>query len=988
MTNLWKFSGRALLVVASVLVILGVVECGMRVSGVAPLPDTAVEGFRPDNPLLRLLRPNECKPFGSLDGPYFAEVCTSRLGLRDRNHAPGETPRVLGVGDSFTFGWGVEQNDTFLAHLERALRVGLPSVRAGVWNAGLSYTSQAHQDELVRHVYDKIRPDAVVLAFSEDNDIDENIVWNPNLGHFPETGDIPREAVDAYRDGLRGVLVRDFLFKHSAVVRFFRQRHLRSSMAAEVAALDARLQAHGLKGAPLSRMVADEARRRFLQAFSNKYDDDWRVTEILLERMRRFVADRGSKLVLVRIPSRMSVEDPAWTAAKERFCGDAAAGDGGCGTLDRAHTARRLSAYASAHGIPYVDPEADLRASAERGEVVYLPEDIHLSRLGHARVGERLAALVVPLLGGSMPEAPVARPDPAKHRQVGAYWYPWYRADDWSSFTDYTPKGGAYVSTDPKAILRQLHTAERADLDFLMVELLADHNPESEFNNKAVNTLVESLAQRHRRGFSRLQFAVLSDIFVGEADIATPEKWLEVTRRHLDQIWTRYVEPYRDVYVQVGGKPLLGVFSPAVPIDDSRFTIVRPYWVSHEQWQEWDRKKELVPFWDTYPQTVTDTRFVSVTPGYNDWRLERQPQVGPYLPRLGGRTFVGQWRRVFEIDPEVVLVYSYNEFYEQTQIEPTVEQGDRYLLLNQLLARRFKDGRPLGIHDMERLADSIEPPAKSTEEKVAWMPIDDPRLTQRGLEPITLGNAALRDEAELEFDVDSEQAFVIGIAHPPSFDRCAGISVTVSSGGPDVVDTFSTELTQLSIMRDSPLPKTVDHVKLLLRRVPAQKDCHDGGQKPIVLTGITRYPLSTAERLNLRVDDRNVHLTGFWDIETPPSGAFSWSHERATIGISGLSPGVRHRVTLSFRDTAGFGSFEMGADPDHLKRIELTPGRTATFPEPFTVARDGTLEIAIKTPTWRPHDRFGSEDARTLGLALRLVTLDRQEGVNPVHERR
>lgn len=989
MQALGRFLGRALLVVASVAVVLGVVECGIRVSGSAPLPPTAAGGFRADNPLLRLLKPHECKNSGSADGPYFVDVCTNGLGLRDRDHPPGESPRVLGVGDSFTFGWGVEQNDTFLSHLERALRLGIPSERAGVWNAGLSYTSQAHQGELLRHIYDRIRPDAVVLAFSEDNDIDENIVWNPNLGVYPESGEIPASSVDAYREGLRAVEFRDFLFRHSALVRFFRQRHLRASMAAEVATLDARLAAHGLTGAPIGKMVEDEARRRFLQTFSHKYDDDWKLTEILLDRMERYVADRRGKLVLLRIPSRMSVEDASWTSARRRFCGaDVATSERSCGTLDRGHTATRLATYASARKLAYVDPEGELRAATARGEKMYLPEDIHLSRLGHARVGDYLARTVVPLLGGKLPETP-SNPGPAvKHRQVGAYWYPWYRATDWSSFTDYTPKGGAYVSTDPTTIARQLQTAERGDLDFLMVELLADHNPESQFNNKAVTTLVDSLSARRRRGFADLKFAIMSDIYLGEADIATPERWLDATRKHLDQIWTRFVEPYRDAYVEVDGKPLLAIFSPAVPIDDPRFTIVRPYWVSHEQWKDWDRKKELLPFWDTYPQTVTDARFMSVIPGYNDWRLERQPQVGPYLPRLGGRTFLGQWRRAFETDPEVVLVYSYNEYYEQSQIEPTVEQGDRYLVLNQLLSRRFKDGKPLDVPTMERLADAVEPPAKAGEEKVSWLPIDDPRITQKGFERVADGRAAFRDEAELEFDVESEQAFVLGIAHPPSFERCAGLSVTIAGAGPDKTGTFSTELTQLSILRDCPLPKTVGHVKLVLRRIPARANCHDSGARPIVLSGVTRYPLSTAERLNFRVDEPNVRLTGFWDIETPSSGPFSWSREKSSILLSGLVPGTKYRVTVSFRDTAGFGNVELGADPAHFTSIVITPGRTATLEEPLAVSRDGTLEISMKTPTWSPHERFGSEDLRALGLAVRLVTLDRIEGAGAPRDRR
>jgi len=289
---------------------------------------------------------------------------------------------------------------------------------------------------------------------------------------------------------------------------------------------------------------------------------------------------------------------------------------------------------------------------------------------------------------------------------------------------------------------------------------------------------------------------------------------------------------------------------------------------------------------------------------------------------------------------------------------------------------------------MERLVDAIEPPAKKGEEKVAWTAIDDPRLVQRGLEPISEGRAAVRDQAEVELDVNSDEAFVIGIAHPPSFERCAGLSVTISGAGPEKTDTFGTELTQLSVLRDAPLPKTVDHIKLLFKRVPALEDCRDSGQRPIVLSGITRYPLSTAERLNFHVNDANVLLKGFWDVEAPPSGSFVWSHERSTISLSGLNPGVRHRVVVTFRDTAGFGAVELGPDHEHLQKVVITPGRTAAIPDPLMVSKDGTLDIAMKAPAWKPRERFGSEDPRTLGLAVRLVTLDRQDGINAPHERR
>jgi len=981
MSALRESLARAAVVLASVVVTLGVVECGLRVTRAAPLPDTQAGGFRPGHPLLRMLQPNVCKEVGALDGPYLVEVCTNRLGLRDREHAGGERPRVLGLGDSFTFGWGVEQSDTYLAHLERGLRLALPAVRPGVFSAGLSYTSQAHQDVLLRYVYDKVNPDVILLAFAEDNDIDENIIWNPNVGVFPEAGEISPAAVEAYRQQLRGVMFGDFLYRHSALVRFFRQRHIRSSVAAEVAAVDERLQAHGLSGAPLSRMIADEARRRFLQSFGYKYDSDWRVTEILLDRIRGFAAERKADLVLLRIPSRMSVEDRAWREATQSFCGsDLTAIQKACGTLDRSHTARRLRAYARAHDLPYVDPGDDLRAAVARGEHVYLPQDIHLSRLGHARVGEHLTQALLPRLGGR----PAPSPPPVaaqKPRSVGAYWYPWYRTSDWRSFSDYTPRGGAYVSTDIKTIARQLQTAERAELDFLFIELLAEHNREAQFNNQAVDAMVNAIVERRRRGYSDLKFAILSDIYLGEGDIGTKERWLEATKQHLDEIFKRFVEPQRESYFHVDGKPLIGVFSPPTSIDDARYIVVRPYWVSHEQWADWSRKTELTPFWDIFPQVVTDRRFVSVVPGYNDWRLERQPQVGPYLPRLAGRTFVEQWRRAFEMKPEVVLVYSFNEYFEQTQIEPTLEQADRYLLLNQLLARRFKDGRPLSQDEALRFAETLEPTARPDEEKVAWLAIDDPRLTIRGV-TVKDGRAELRGAASIEIAVDTPRAFVVGLAHRPSFDRCAGLSITLHGKGPAQTGIFATELTQLSVLRDAPQPRMATSVKLQLSRVPAAKDCADAGPNPILLTGVTRYPLPTSQRENLHVDDPNLTLEGFWPIERGDVGVFAWSTARASLHLSGLVPGARYHVALTFQDTANFGNISLGPDEAHLKRAELTPARTAAYPEPLTVSAHGTLQLVLQTPTWKPSELFKSDDKRALGVALKLVTLDRFEGTN------
>jgi hypothetical protein len=209
----------------------------------------------------------------------------------------------------------------------------------------------------------------------------------------------------------------------------------------------------------------------------------------------------------------------------------------------------------------------------------------------------------------------------------------------------------------------------------------------------------------------------------------------------------------------------------------------------------------------------------------------------------------------------------------------------------------------------------------------------------------------------------------------------------VIGDGEEKTRTFSSELSQLSILRDVPLPKTVERLKLRLRRIAGAPDCSHTAKKPILITGVVRYPFSAVERLTFDVADRRVLLDGFWDIETTPSGPFAWSGGSSTIKLSHLTPGMRHRVTLVLRDTGNFDSLQIGTDPKHLKRVAITPARTASFPEPIGVSPEGTLEIVFKSDRWKPRERFGSEDPRTLGVALRLITLDRVDGAPPPDRR-
>src|SRR5262245_37236253 len=75
------------------------------------------------------------------------------LGLRGPqppSSKPAEVYRLLVVGDSYTYGWGVAERDTVPGQLERLLREDVPSGRIlEVINAGIPAYDTAQEEHLV-----------------------------------------------------------------------------------------------------------------------------------------------------------------------------------------------------------------------------------------------------------------------------------------------------------------------------------------------------------------------------------------------------------------------------------------------------------------------------------------------------------------------------------------------------------------------------------------------------------------------------------------------------------------------------------------------------------------------------------------------------------------------------------------------------------------------------------------------------------------------
>ena len=97
-------------------------------------------------------------------------VSINSEGLRDREFSfekPPNVYRVMMLGDSTTFGWGVKEEDTAAKFLERKLNANLPAGynRAEVMNAGVGNYDTVQEVTYYETIGWKYHPDLVVLVF-------------------------------------------------------------------------------------------------------------------------------------------------------------------------------------------------------------------------------------------------------------------------------------------------------------------------------------------------------------------------------------------------------------------------------------------------------------------------------------------------------------------------------------------------------------------------------------------------------------------------------------------------------------------------------------------------------------------------------------------------------------------------------------------------------------------------------------------------------
>lgn len=273
-------------------------------------------------------------------GDYEVAISTNAAGMRGQREYPVERVpgkrRVLMLGDSFVFGYGVNDDEVVSAVLEDLLNARVPG-STEVINLAVSGFGQAEELVTWEHRGEAYRPDVVVLFYFE-NDIGNNAIsglYEPGADGLPVRTGASFLPGSNLQERMFAFPPTRWLFEHSEAWNLIRNR--------------------------LSSLVQRSLlSQQGLQSYSDGTSDAVELTRALLRGLVGEVRAAGARPVLVIIPDNRKL------------------------TSNLPFTAEELAEL----GVTVVDGRGFLTRED------YYGRDLHWRASGHRKAAEQLATVL------------------------------------------------------------------------------------------------------------------------------------------------------------------------------------------------------------------------------------------------------------------------------------------------------------------------------------------------------------------------------------------------------------------------------------------------------------------------------------------------------------------------------------------------------------------------------------------------------------------
>jgi hypothetical protein len=361
-----RAAARLLLLGISALISLLIAEVAVRWVRPQPVMTVSRGLYVPDPPRRYRLQPGFQGRVGNRI-EFDTRVSINKQGLRGAEigtKSPG-TLRVLALGDSFTFGVGAREKDTFPVRLQEILRSR--GIRAEVLNAGAPGYGAPDEVAWFERWGRTLAPDVILVAVFVGNDLQD-----------AAPGPKPM-AVDGAlaMPGERAGSLSRWLYYHSHLFVLVKNSSLGASL-------------RRLLGRP-EPLETRQQREEFELYAKEPPSGTVRQGAAATERaVAELAATSGSARVLaVIIPSLIQVDLHRWQGNLRRFGLDPS-------RYDRGRPNQIFQGIFARHGIPVLDLTEPFSHEIARGGKVYYAIDQHLTPAGYAltagQVADRLTA--------------------------------------------------------------------------------------------------------------------------------------------------------------------------------------------------------------------------------------------------------------------------------------------------------------------------------------------------------------------------------------------------------------------------------------------------------------------------------------------------------------------------------------------------------------------------------------------------------------------
>ncbi len=287
-------------------------------------------------------------------------------------------------------------------------------------------------------------------------------------------------------------------------------------------------------------------------------------------------------------------------------------------------------------------------------------------------------------------------------RLVLAFYYAWYDSATWEQpLSDYPVQ--RYISADPATIERHVLWARQAGIDALVQSW---YGPWTANNQTETNfALLLNIAARHGL-YAAVDLEVTSPFIHSTGDVVAALQHLQT------------VHAAHPAYLRVGGRPVVFFWRQQrysvetwqairQKIDPNREMIWVAEGTNLDYLQVFDGNHLYSVAWDPAPEGVLlrwgrrvrdwsakngGERFwvATVMPGYDDRVTGRADAF--IRDRAGGEYYRRCWQGAAQSGADWVIITSFNEWMEGTQIEPSVGYGEFYLNLTRELAGAYRAG--------------------------------------------------------------------------------------------------------------------------------------------------------------------------------------------------------------------------------------------------------------------------------------------------------